>query len=332
MNEKIIVSVVIPVLNEERYISICIESLLKQSFSISAMEWLFIDGGSTDATKKILSEYRDRYSELIKILDNPNRIQASAMNIGIKNSIGKYIIRLDAHAEYDNEYIASCVKYLSVGDYDNVGGIAITKGRTSFGKIIAYMMSSKFGVGNSQFRTSCSSGLVDTVPFGAFPRKTFEKYGLFDERLARNEDNEINYRIRKNGGKVFLSSSIKFTYYCRDTLGGILKMAFQNGKWTIIASRLCPGSMGIRHLVPLLFVLSLILLTTLSFVSTWFVYLLLSEVTLYFALALFFSLQAKRNIGTIIKLVFLFPLFHISYGCGSLCGIVKTILGVSRKK
>ncbi len=332
MSEKIIVSVIIPVLNEEKYISICVESLLKQSFPITAMEWLFVDVGSTDETKKIINEYCVRYGELIRILDNPNKIQASAMNIGIKNSIGKYIIRLDAHAEYDNKYIENCIKQLDSGVYDNVGGIAITKGRTPFGKIVACMMSSKFGVGNSQFRTSCSSGLVDTVPFGAFPRETFEKYGFFDERLARNEDNEINYRIRKNGGKVFLSSDIKFIYYCRDTLGGILNMAFQNGKWTIIASRLCPGSMGIRHLIPLVFVLSLIILATLSFISVGFAYLLLFELALYFAFALFFSIKVKQGIDMVIKLLLLFPLFHISYGCGSLCGIGKTFLGVAREK
>jgi GT2 family glycosyltransferase len=158
------------------------------------------------------------------------------------------------------------------------------------------------------------------VPFGAFPRETFEKYGFFDERLARNEDNEINYRIRKNGGKVFLSSDIKFIYYCRDTLGGILNMAFQNGKWTIIASRLCPGSMGIRHLIPLVFVLSLIILATLSFISVGFAYLLLFELAL-FCLCLFFSIKVKQQNGE--KVIIAVPLFHISYGCGSLCGLVK---------
>ena len=317
-----IVSIIIPIYNEEKYIENCIISLLNQEYPKEKMEWLFLDGRSTDNTVNIINSYIVEYGSLIRLIDNPNRIQSYAMNIGIKEAKGNYIIRMDAHADYDKDYVKECVKLLDTGLYDNVGGIAETRSKSSFGKIIALMMSSKFGVGNSQFRTSQEARLVDTVPFGAFRKDYLEKIGGFDERLDRNEDNEINYRIRKQGGKVYMSPKIKFTYYCRDTLKGILSMAFQNGKWTIITSKLCPGSMSVRHLVTFDFVMSLIGLTVISCFSTVFCFLLLLELLIYFSTALFFSIKTKSNIDSVMKLLLLFPAFHVAYGCGSLSGII----------
>lgn len=318
------ISIVIPVYNEEKYITNCIKSLLEQEYPKDQMEWLFLDGRSSDNTVQIINTFIKTYGTLIRVIDNPQRKQSCAMNIGIRESKGEYIIRLDAHADYEKHYIEECVKLLETGLYDNVGGIAETRAKSKFGEIVALMMSSKFGVGNSQFRISDVGGFVDTVPFGAFRTEYLKRIGGFDERLDRNEDNELNYRIRKNGGKIYLSPTIKFTYYCRDTLKGILKMAFQNGKWTIIASKLCPGSMSIRHLIPLVFVLSILVLLVLSCFLIWFGYLLLLELLIYFSVALFFAVKTNSNIKSMVKLIVLFPAFHIAYGCGSLCGIKKS--------
>ena len=227
------------------------------------MEWILVDGCSKDRTVEILENYKQKYPLLIKILNNPNKIVPYAMNIGIAASQGKYIVRLDAHAEYATDYISKCVYYLETTDAENVGGVAETKANGFWGKAIAKMLSSKFGVGNSQFRTNGESGYVDTVPFGAFRREVFTKYGGYDERLVRNQDNEMNYRIRKNGGKIFLADDIHTAYYCRDSVSGVLSMARKNGMWNVITMKLCPGSMGLRHFVPLLFVLSVIGLSAL---------------------------------------------------------------------
>lgn len=323
-----IVSVIIPVYNEERYIENCIQSLLEQDYPKNKMEFLFLDGRSTDKTVQIIDTFLEQYSSLIRIIENPNRTQSYAMNIGIREAKGKYILRLDAHADYDKHYISECVRLLETGLYQNVGGVADTKARSKFGEVVALMMSSRFGVGNSQFRTSDMEGPVDTVPFGAFSKDYLVSLGGFDERLNRNEDNEINYRIRKNGGVVYLSPKIRFTYYCRDTLKGILSMAFQNGKWTLIASRLCPGSMSLRHLIPLLFVLSIIALIVLDHFFAVFYLLLMLELALYFSLALLFSIKTKADFKMILQLLLLFPAFHISYGCGSIFGIITVIRGV----
>lgn len=314
-------SVIIPVYNEEKYILNCIESLLNQTFPKDDMEILFIDGNSDDHTVSIIHSFSEKNQNFIKVINNPNRTQAYAMNIGIREAKGKYIIRMDAHADYQKDYIQECVKILNTGEYDNVGGIAETHAKSEYGEIVALMMSSRFGVGNSQFRTSNVGGLVDTVPFGAFRKDYLEKIGGFDVRLDRNEDNEINYRIRSNGGKIYLSPTIRFTYYCRESLNGILQMAFQNGKWTIIASKYCPGSMSIRHIIPLAFVVSLFGMGIGGLFLPSLRFLLTLELSLYVILDLLFSIKATKRIKQLSQLAPLFFLFHFTYGLGSLYGV-----------
>lgn len=325
MYDDIKVTVVMPVYNESKYIDKCVKSLLKQDYPKSLMEWIFVDGNSTDDTVSKLRQYQEKYPELINIKDNPQKTVPYAMNIGIRASRGKYIIRLDAHSDYKVDYISKCVYHLENSDADNVGGVAETKADGFVGSCIAKVLSSKFGVGNSEFRTTGNTGYVDTVPFGAFRREVFTRYGGYDERLTRNQDNEMNYRIRKNGGKVLLSNDIQLTYYCRDSIKGIADMAMKNGMWNIITMKLCPGSMSIRHFVPLVFVLSIIGLVLLGFVQKLFWWLLLAELALYFILAIFFAIKAAKSLKEFLMIVMLFPIFHVSYGLGSLKGVVKLL-------
>lgn len=318
------VSVIIPVYNEEKYIEGCIKSLFLQDYPLEKMEWIFVDGKSTDDTVNIIKNYKTKFPNLIKLFCNPNRTVPYAVNIGINNSIGEYIIRLDAHCEYNFDYITKCVYYLDNYDYWNVGGVANTKGKGFVGSGIAKALSCRFGVGNSQFRLNCNSAPVDTVPFGAFRKSTFDKIGLFDVMLARNEDNEINFRIRKNGGTVFLSNDIKFTYYCRDTIIGLMKQAYQNGTWNMISMKLCPGSMRVRHFIPFVFFLSLLFLIPLSFVHIFFFISFLIELTVYFLLDIYFSVKQSGKLKFLPLLLIVFPLFHLSYGFGSFVGIFKS--------
>lgn len=322
MNESYI-SVVMPVYNEEKYIKNCIESLLLQDYPKNLMEWIFVDGMSSDNTVELIKKYKERYPEMIKILANPNKTVPYAMNIGIKEAKGKFIVRLDAHADYSKDYISKCVYYLETTDADNVGGVAETKSKGFVGNAIAKMLSSRFGVGNSDFRTNGESGYVDTVPFGAFRKEVFEKWGGYDERLTRNQDNEMNYRIRNNGGKVYLSSDIKLSYYCRDSIKGISNMALKNGMWNVITMKLCPGSMGLRHFIPLMFLLSIIVLPILSIFVHPFALLFAIEMCLYLLLDCYFSGKQADGIKEFLLLLILFPIFHITYGAGSLKGLLK---------
>lgn len=323
MADEIIVSVVMPVYNEEKYIEKCINSLLLQDYPTKHMEWIFVDGCSKDRTIELLKRYQEKYPELIKVLNNPHKIVPYAMNIGIKASHGKYIIRLDAHADYATDYISKCIYYLENTDAENVGGVAETKANGFMGCVIAKMLSSKFGVGNSQFRTNGENGYVDTVPFGAFKREVFSKYGGYDERLVRNQDNEMNFRIRKNGGKIYLSNEIHLSYYCRDSLKGITEMAEKNGMWNIITIKLCPGSMGVRHFIPLLFVISVFGFSIFGIVHPIFWMLLGADLTLYMLLDILFSVKQATNVKEFFTLIILFPVFHITYGFGSIIGVVK---------
>jgi len=323
MEDDIVVSIVMPVFNEEKFIDKCIRSLLQQDYSVHNMEWIFVDGCSTDKTVEKINTYALKNPVHFRVFNNPKKIVPYAMNIGIAESSGKYIIRLDAHADYAPNYISKCVYFLEKTDAENVGGVVDTKAEGFIGRSIAKILSSKFGVGNSRFRTNGNSGYVDTVPFGAFKREVFSKYGGYDERLVRNQDNELNYRIRKHGGKIFLSNEIRSSYYCRDSIKELSQMAKNNGTWNIITTKLCPGSMGLRHFIPLIFVLSIVFITLLGFIHPLFLIGLGIELSLYFMLDMFFSCkQADSFIETLLLLI-LFPVFHISYGSGSIIGFFK---------
>lgn len=317
------VSVVIPVYNEEKYITACVDSLLLQDYPPSRIEWIFVDGGSADDTVALIKVSQLSKVSCVYIANNPNKTVPYAMNIGIKQSRGEYIVRMDAHAEYASDYISRCIEVLGETGADNVGGVMVTKSRGFVGATIAKMLSSKFGVGNSSFRTDGEDGYVDTVPFGAFKRDVFEKWGYYDERLTRNQDNEMNFRIRNHGGKIYLSNKINLAYYCRDTISGVLGMALQNGEWNIVAMRLCPGSMGVRHFVPLLFVVSVLGFLLLSLVIPFFGTLLAAELLAYLTLDGYFAISGASGFKQGILLFALYPLFHICYGIGSLKGLLK---------
>ena len=320
MDNQIIVSVVMPLYNEENYIDDCIQSLLKQDYPRSKMEWIFVDGMSTDRTMEILEYYKSKLS-FIRILKNAKKIVPCAMNIGIEAAKGKYIIRLDAHSDYAKDYISKCVYYLDFTSAENVGGVAETVAEGEVGQAIAKMLSSPFGVGDSQFRTNGESGYVDTVPFGAFRREVFDRWGGYDERLIRNQDNEMNYRIRKNGGKIYLANDIHLTYHCRDSIKDIVNMALANGKWNIITTKLCGGAMSLRHFIPLIFDLSIVLLLLLG-ILWWPSWIALGlELLLYFGLDAFFSKKLAASTKEFWLLMRLFPTFHTTYGFGSIKGI-----------
>lgn len=320
------ISVIIPVYNEEKYIKLCIDSMLQQDYPKEDMEWFFVDGMSTDNTREIIEEYQKNHPDLIHLLLNKNKTVPYAMNLAIAEAKGTYIIRLDAHAEYANDYFSTCVEVLKETGADNVGGVMETKSRTKIGNSIAKMLSSKFGVGDSQFRTNGKDGYVDTVPFGAFRSDVFEKVGLYDERLTRNQDSELNYRIIHNGGKIYLSNKIKLAYYCRDSVKGIANMAKTNGKWNIITSKFCPGSMRLRHFIPFFFVLSLLVMPFLSILWSGFALLFAAELLLYLLLDVFFSIKSAANLKEFFILLCLFPLFHSCYGWGSFLGIIQVYI------
>ncbi|MBR4931012.1 MAG: glycosyltransferase family 2 protein [Bacteroidaceae bacterium] len=319
--ERLIVSVIVPLYNEEKYIDSFIRSLTEQTYPAGKMEWIFADGNSTDRTVEIIKGYIDKYP--IILLNNEKRKTPYALNMAIERAKGKYIIRLDAHASFPPDYIEKCVYYLDTIDADNVGGIAETTANGVVGNAISHMLSTKFGVGGSDFRVGEGNKYVDTVPFGAFRREVFERVGLFNTDLLRSEDNDMNARIRKNGGKIWLAEDIRFKYFCRDTVKGILKMGMQNGNALFRTLVVNPQAMSIRHFIPFVFLLSLIALPLISIAVPIFWWVFFAEIFMYLLLDLYFSFISIKPAKLGLITVWLYPAFHVAYGLGSLLGLFK---------
>lgn len=321
-------SVICPIYNEERYIAGCIESILAQDFPKAELEVLFVDGMSTDHTRKIVDTYIKRYP-FIRLIDNPERIVPYAMNRGIAASKGDVVMRLDAHATYESNYFSCLVAALKRLGADNVGSVCKTDVLNKTPKTLAIreVLSNKFGVGNSTFRTGIDHEMqVDTVPFGCWRREVFDKYGLYDVRLVRNQDIELNKRIQRGGGKIYIVPGTSCTYLARETYAKLARNNYGNGMWnmlTVYYTRQLK-SLSLRHFVPLAFLLSL----TLPLIAALFwwplaMVALLSLVMYVGVIGLVsfrLTVQKHLNFGC---LLLGFMTLHLSYGWGSLCGLAK---------
>ena len=325
---KPFVSIIIPCRNEEKYISVCLDSLIENDYVKENSEILIIDGMSQDTTLKIIDSYIDRYN-FIKVYQNPGKIFPSAVNIGVRASKGELIFIIGAHARYDREYISKCVEYSIKLEADNVGGILLTKSKNEsyIGEIITFVLSSRFGVGNSTFRTGSERIMeVDTVFGGCYRRNVFDKIGFFNENLISTSDYEFNKRLKLNGGKIFIVPGIKTTYYTRATFKGFITNNLRNGYWAIYPlMHVNYFPVSIRHYVPFFFLLSLSGLFILSFFFHYLLSLLIGILILYFVLAICSSFKASK-IKNIAVFPFIFFLLHITYGMGSCYALLKIII------
>ncbi len=305
--------------------------MLRQDIDQKEMELIFVDGRSTDKTREIIKSFQDDYS-FIKLLDNPERTVPFAMNYGIKAAVGDTIIRIDAHSEFPPNYIRVLRERLFALKADNVGPVCLTLPATDSieAKAIATALSSSFGVGNAYFRIGASKVMeVDTVPFGCFHRKVFDEVGMYDEELIRNQDDELNARIIKNGGKIFLLPDLMVKYYARDTIKKTRKMYYQYGLFKPLVNKKVGSPATVRQFFPMLFVLGLISGLMLSFVHPVFLYIYLTVLALYSVGALFFSIKDARDKKEILFLPYIFLTLHLAYGWGYLIGIFKVLSGKS---
>lgn len=324
---KFSVAVIIPTLNEEKFIAQCLDSVIGQSFPLENMDVMVVDGGSSDRTCEIVGQYHEKYPN-IRLLDNPGKIQSIAFNIGVRNSDAPVIVRLDAHATYDRDYISVCHELLLSNDrYGNVGGVcSIRPQRSRTGsEVNAIINQLKFGIGGASFRVGAEAGPVDTVPFGAFPRKVIEEIGGMREDLPRGEDNEFNSRIRKAGYTVYLDPRIKCSYFARPDLQSSCRQMYNNGFSIGNLFHIDRQAVGLRHIIPLLFVLSVIFSIILSIIvpALWFIP--VAILALYFAAAIIATVDACLKFRW--KFFFILPVYffciHVSYGVGTLAGLFK---------
>lgn len=331
MND-LLVSVIIPCLNEENFIKRCLESLIEQDYPKENLEVLTVDGMSDDKTREIVAGYCKNYS-FVKLLDNPKKFTPFAMNIGIKNAKGDFIIFMGAHAKYTPNYISRCVAVMEKSGADNVGGqsIILPQKNDIIGQAIALSISSFAGSGGAVYKTHKGGDIkeVDTVFGGCYKREVFDKIGYFDERLTRTQDLELNIRLKRNGGKIIFDPKIRACYYAPSNFCDFLLYNLKYGRWGIYSWRITGRPLKIRQYLPLIF----ILISVAVFIINW--KLALAGFALYL-LAIFFAsfkIVATKYNWRLIPLVMLALIIrHFGYGLGSLFGIFKIILQPLKKQ
>lgn len=324
-------SVICPIYNEEKYIESCIESILAQDYPKDDLEVIFADGMSTDRTREIVISYCKKYP-WIKLIDNPARIVPPALNAAIDAACGDIIMRLDAHAEYPDNYFSELTNALHQLNADNVGGVCITLpiNQTHTAKAIAAVLSSSFGMGNSAFRVGADSvKQVDTVPFGCWPKALFDRIGKFDIDLIRNQDDEFNGRITKVGGKIYLLPHVQIKYFARDKIRKVAKMFYQYGLFKPLVNRKLGTPATIRQFFPLAFVFGLILGPIISLIWHPFIWIYSGVITLYFLIAILFSIKSSTNPRQIVLQTWTYFVVHINYGFGYIVGLFKLLTGKS---
>ncbi len=331
MDDFPFVTVIVPCRNEERFIAKCLDSIIANDYPKDKLEILIIDGMSEDRTRKLLENYEKGYA-FVRCLDNPKKITPAALNIGIKDAKGVIIMRMDAHAAYDRSYISKCVKYLNEYDSDDVGGIwrILPTDGTFAGEAIVAALSCPFGVGNAYYRLPSNElRYVDTVPFFCCKKEVFKKIGLFNEKLARSQDMEFNFRMRLSGYKILLVPEILSYYYAKSDLKSFLKNNLVNGFWAIYAIKFSSYILlSLRHIAPLAFILSLICSAFLAFFCGGFIWFFVLILGLYALGSLYFSAKislTKRDLRYLFIMPLIFLILHTGYGLGSLWGVVKLL-------
>ena len=319
-----LVSIIMPVRNEAEYIALSLGSIAEQSYPMERIEVLVADGMSDDGTRQAILDISAATGLDVKILDNAKRIAPSGLNVAMDNAKGDIVIRVDGHCELDPNYVENCVELLQSNKAEGVGGPIETIGEGLTAEAIAIAMSSKFGVGGSAFRTVDDRELyTDTVAFPGYKRETIEKAGRFAEELVRNQDDEYNFRIREAGGRILLSPLIRSRYFSRSSFRSLWRQYFQYGYWKVRVLQLHPRQMSPRQFIPFVFVVTLLLLGVASIfleIARWG---LLAVIALYALANLTASIvAAKANVLKTPLVGFSFFILHLSYGLGSLFGLV----------
>lgn len=314
------VSIAMPCWNEEKFLEACIASVLAQDYPADRIEVLVGDGRSTDATRAILERLTVADSR-IRMIDNPDRLQASAMNRMIRAARGDVIIRMDVHCEYAPDYVRRCVEALERTGADNVGGAQRARAKTAFQKALCAALDSPLGVGGVKYRSADNEGYVETVFLGAFRRRVFETVGLYDPRAITNEDAELNQRIHDAGGKVYLSRDIVVHYYPRDSFSTLAKQYFKYGKGRARTLLKHGKFLSVRPAIPFAMVVGGALLLATSWIQpfTPFVF------AAYAAATLVEAVRVGRKAGVrAIPLVWgIFPVLHASHGVGFAAGLLE---------
>ena len=321
------VSIVVPCLNERCRIEAAIQSILTQEPPAGEFEVIVADGMSDDGTREILANLA-RSDPRLKVIDNPARITSCGMNAGIRHARGQYIAIMGAHNHYAPDYLRSSLEVSQRTGADNVGGSMICLGESWLQHAIAIAHHSPFSVGGARWHNVDYEGPADTVFGGFYRREVFDRVGLFDETLVRNQDDELNLRLTRAGGKIWHSPRIKSWYFPRAGLAAVFRQYLQYGYWKIrvIQKHRLPAS--IRHLVPGSFVFSSIALACLGLFWPPALWAWLGMFGVYLCCAVIASMitAAKRGWNYLPILPLVFACYHFGYGMGFLRGVVDFLI------
>lgn len=335
------ITVIMPVLNEACHIEKTLRCLLAlEPPSDFCLEFLLVDGGSSDGTREIISRYA-KESQAITLLDNPCGKTPAALNIGLAAARGEYVCIFGAHARYPQDYIRTC--WTELHDHGAVGcsGSLVTApaGRNLGARMAAWCLRHRFASSGRSVRT-LRGGYAGTIPYPIMRKSVLLKLGGYDEKLQRNQDNDMNQRICAQGHKLYLTPRTHAEYYAPGSLIGLNTYAFRTGKWNAITLRYRPAAMSLRHFMPLAFVAVLFALgfaataLTLSDVPRHLVLMAIAAVLgSHLAMGgwagIETALQERRMAPLLLPPVILG--FHLAYGAGTLAGLFIRIYKGERK-
>jgi glycosyltransferase involved in cell wall biosynthesis len=320
------VSVVVPCRNEGAFIEPCLRSILDNDYPASRRDIVVVDGMSDDGTRERVASLATAHAGL-RMVDNPARVTPAALNLGIAETRGEIVIRMDAHVRYPRDYIRRLVEAQQVSGADNVGCALRTLpgGPGALAEAIAVAMGHPFGVGNARFRTGVREPTwVDTVPFGCFRRSLFDRIGPFDPDLVRNQDDELNGRIVRAGGRILLLPDLVVDYFARGSLGKLGRMYYQYGYYKPLVVRKLGAVPTLRQLVPAALVLALTGAALVALVAPRPGGMALAVVASAYLTGVLAAtaltwLRLRRPAAMLLPLVF--PVLHGSYGWGYLRGL-----------
>jgi cellulose synthase/poly-beta-1,6-N-acetylglucosamine synthase-like glycosyltransferase len=323
--ESPLCTLVIPCYNEEAFIESALRAATTQDYPSGQIEILVVDGRSTDRTRAIVARMATE-DPRIQLLDNPGRIQSAGMNCAIRRARGEIICRMDAHADYAPDYLTQSVAALRRTGALNAGGAARPRHQTEFQRALCVALGSPLGVGGSAYRDPTREGFVETVFNGAFRREAFEIAGLYDPGAITNEDAELNQRIIKAGGRIYLSRSIVVHYYPRSSLGALVRQYFSYGVGRARTLAKHGSFLSLRPLIPFFTVSGLTLLASVSLLVPRVLPLFLAAMLLYACAVAVGAVLAARHhgaTGLVWILMVIFPAMHVAHGLGFGVGLVR---------
>jgi succinoglycan biosynthesis protein ExoA len=332
IRDRPLVSVILPVHNEERHIEDVLTSLLLQEAASFDLEIIILDGESSNATRAIIGRIASDDTR-VTVVVNHQRKTPYAFNMGIQRAKGDYVCIFGAHTVYPANYIAICLEELKNRGAVACSGIVVTRpgGSGIESRLVAWALSHPFGTSSRSMRTR-GAGFSDIVPYAIFLRSALLEVGCYDTHLHRNQDLDLNQKLRARGHKLYVTDKTSCQYFVSSSLSSLARYAFRNGYWNIISMRKNPGSMAVRHFVPGAFLMALFLsfmACMLSFsvsgdARIWLRSPLLLLGAVYgigsIAAACQVSLREKSTEPLLLPIVFL--LLHVSYGGGTLSALV----------